>query len=304
MKTILVSGASGVVGYGILKSLKGFNKIGTTIYETSAASLFSDVVKIALPTDDKNYMDNLCDIIEDYRVDMIIPSIECDVYKWNEHRDILHEITFPLLNRPGLIDLCADKWVFYQEFKDSKYAIPTLIEGDIDILHIPYILKPRHGFGSKGIIRVEDEFDEIRVTNWSNYIIQPIIGTDDEEYTVSGFFDPDSNLIDYFPLRRKLSGGFTSEAIVEDRGFRDILSELAEIFKPIGPTNFQFRFDGDQAKLLEINPRISSATSIRAAFGYNESKMSIDYFLEGIKPKPVPKPFGRRAIRYTEDFIL
>ena len=33
MKTILVSGASGIVGYGILKSLKncGYKLIGTTI---------------------------------------------------------------------------------------------------------------------------------------------------------------------------------------------------------------------------------------------------------------------------------
>jgi carbamoyl-phosphate synthase large subunit len=56
-------------------------------------------------------------------------------------------------------------------------------------------------------------------------------------------------------------------------------------------------------KLLEINPRISSATSIRAAFGYNESIMSVDYFLRGKVPM---QPVVRKgvAIRYAEEHIF
>ena len=50
--TILVSGASGIVGYGILRSLKnaGCTLIGTTIYEESPADCFSDIVEIAPKT--------------------------------------------------------------------------------------------------------------------------------------------------------------------------------------------------------------------------------------------------------------
>ena len=56
-------------------------------------------------------------------------------------------------------------------------------------------------------------------------------------------------------------------------------------------------------KLLEINPRISSSTSIRAAFGYNECKMAIEYYLENKKPE---QPFIKqgRAVRYIEDYIF
>ncbi len=56
-------------------------------------------------------------------------------------------------------------------------------------------------------------------------------------------------------------------------------------------------------KLLEINPRISSSTSIRTAFGYNECAMAVEYYLEGKTPKqPVIRP--GRAVRYTEDLIF
>jgi len=304
---ILVSGASGIVGYGILKSLKGHKLIGTTIYDFSPAQGFCNVVEKILPTNDPNYINNLCEIIKKHKVDMIIPSIECDMYKWNDEREVLQEITFPLLNNSSLISACWDKWVFFLHLikHNSMYAIPTELGIQLNKFQYPFLLKPIHGFGSKGIIKIRDKKDKEQKIEDISYITQPIIGSDEEEYTVSGFFDKDSNLIDYFPLRRKLSkAGFTEQAIVEDRGFENVLIELADIFKPIGPTNFQFRFDGDTPKLLEINPRISSATSIRAAFGYNETEMSISYFLKNILPLVCEKPIGRKAIRYTEDYIF
>jgi carbamoyl-phosphate synthase large subunit len=60
MKTVLVSGASGIVGYGTLKSLKNFEKslrlIGTTIYEDSVAQGFCDIFEKAPLTNDENYI--------------------------------------------------------------------------------------------------------------------------------------------------------------------------------------------------------------------------------------------------------
>lgn len=304
---ILVSGASGVMGYGILKTLKGLGHklIGTTIYNFSVAPCFCDEVEIVLPTNHPNYISDLNRIIKKHNIDMIIPGIEDDVYKWNNEKESL--LTYPLLNNKSLIELCFNKWLFYQKLSKvlSKYAIPTSIS-DIPLYPFPFLLKPIHGYGSKGIEKVEDEDGfSYHHNRGIIHIQQPIIGSNNEEYTVSGFFDSESNLIDYFPLRRKLSsGGFTGEAIVEDRNFKEVLVDLAKVFNPIGPTNFQFRFDHDIPKLLEINPRISAATSIRAAMGYNEAGMSINYFLNNKLPEIKDKPIGRKAIRYTEDLIF
>jgi carbamoyl-phosphate synthase large subunit len=315
-KTILVSGASGIVGYGILKSLKdkGHNLIGTTIYDDSVAEAFCDTVIKVLPTSHPAYIEVLCDVIERHHVDMIISGIECDMYKWNQEREKLWRYTFPLLNNPSLIELCDDKWKFYEALVDDnpKYAIPTTLDKHATFNIPNLLLKPRHGFGSKGIIKIKT-FEDFLVHQedvGEKLMIQPIIGTEDEEYTVSGFFDRTSNLVDYFPLKRKLSkDGFTQQAEVEDRNFGEVLIDLAKTFKPIGATNFQFRFDGEQPKLLEINPRISSATSIRILFGYNEAEMSVEYFLNGkLPPKEKRLIFkevlGRKAIRYTEDYIF
>ncbi len=82
------------------------------------------------------------------------------------------------------------------------------------------------------------------------------------------FFDDDSQLCASIGMKRKLSKqGFTEAAsVIEDKNIKAILQELAVIFRPVGPTNFQFRKHQGAWKLLEINPRISSATSIRTAF--------------------------------------
>lgn len=315
MRTILVSGASGIVGYGVLKSLRNqnLNLIGTSIYSESPANCFSDKFLLAPKTSDATYLDWLLSTIQHYRVDMIIPCIEDDMYLWNREREKLNKVTFPLLNSNPLIQLCRDKWLFYNHL--IKYAPDYAIESSLDNnfmllvkkFGLPFLLKPRQGFASKGIIYVNNlsTFSTYQHKIGTELMAQPIVGDNNHEYTVSAFFDKNSNLCCYNQLRRKLAKtGFTEFAeTVSLNGIELILNRLSAIFKPVGPTNFQFRYASGKLKLLEINPRISSSTSIRSAFGYNESLMSIKYFIDGIVPSLLPSRKGK-AFRFTEDFII
>lgn len=318
MTTILVSGASGLVGYGTLKSLRkadqGYHLIGTSIYDDSVAPAFCDVFELAPLTSDENYIDWLIGIIEKHKVDLIIPGIEADMLEWNKQREKLAATGVKLLlNNPDLIKLCSDKWNFYSALHASGSAlvIDSTLEGSFEELQasfgLPFLLKPRQGFASKGIVIVDSKetFTKHQHDLGSVVMAQPIVGTNEEEYTVSAFFDHNSSLLCFMELKRKLSKeGFTEKAqVVSLPGVEDAIKELAELFKPIGPTNFQFRVHDGQLKLLEINPRISSATSIRAAFGYNESVMSVDYFLNGTLPT-VPRIKKGYAVRYIEEHIF
>lgn len=314
-RTILVSGASGVVGYGILKSLRrgeeNLRLIGSSIYDFSVAPKFCDIFVKAIPTSDSSYLDWLFHLIKKYSIDMIIPGIEIDMFTWNSNRKQLLEMgTFPLLNNSTLIDICKDKWLFYQcllhAYKDI--LIPTAIDYNKLNFSFPVLLKPRIGFGSKGIVKISNvkDLENYRAKIGKELMIQPLIGTDDEEYTVSGFFDTNSDLLNLISFKRKLSKeGFTQEAQVVNIDIENSIQKLAYILKPVGPTNFQFRIERGCFKLLEVNPRISSATSIRSALGYNESKMSIDYFLNEKTPErfDVLTVLHKRAIRYSEDYI-
>lgn len=316
-KNILVSGASGIVGYGILRSLainkEKYRLIGTSIYEDSVAPAFCDIFELALPTNHNGYLDWLCDVIKKHSIDMVIPGIEADMFFWNECREIIICAgASPMLNSYDLINLCRDKWNFYRDLVEviPEYLIPTTDQVGSNIYGFPYILKPKRGYGSQGVLRINnaDDYCELKEKIKSGLIMQPLIGSNDAEYTVSAFFEKEHNLIDYLPFKRKLSlGGYTESASVVDIDFGEILQKIGSSVKPIGPTNFQFRFDEKLGmRLLEINPRISSATSIRASLGYNESQMSVDYFLDGIMPVKINKESikNRRVVRYMEDYIF
>jgi carbamoyl-phosphate synthase large subunit len=318
MKTILVTGASGIVGYGVLRSLKNsalkIKLIGSTIYNDSVAQGFCDVFELAPLTSDPDYVNWLKLIIRKHNIDLIIPGIEADMYKWVENIPELEEAgTKLLLNKTDLISLCSDKWVFYESFikENTPYSIDTTLNSDyyhlVNEFGLPFILKPRRGFGSKGIIIVDsiEKFSKYKDDVGAILMAQRIVGNIDEEFTTSAFCDGTGGYFAIMTLRRKLSKeGFTEKAeVIGMSDIADAVSKLCKIFKPIGPTNFQFRKDKGLLKLLEINPRISSSTSIRTAFGYNESKMSVEYFLENkfIKQPEIKKG---KAVRYVEDFIF
>jgi carbamoyl-phosphate synthase large subunit len=134
---------------------------------------------------------------------------------------------------------------------------------------------------------------------------QPIVGSDSEEFTTSAFGDGSGGFFATMTLKRLLSkDGFTEKAeVVATDEFVAITAALCKHFRPTGPTNFQFRKCRDGIKLLEINPRISSSTSIRAAFGYNESAMAVEYLLEGRVPHQ-PAVTRGRAVRYVDEHIF
>jgi len=318
MKTILVSGASGIVGYGILRSLRNSSLpcrlIGTTIYEDSVAGEFSDVFEKALVTKDEGYTDWLVQTIRKHKVDLVIPSIEADLYKWAENKSEIEQTgAIVMLNNPELVETCKDKWDFYNELLKSgtSYAIETRLEGSFEELSsefgLPFLLKPRKGFASRGIVKVESEeiYNQNKSLMGPILMAQPLVGNDEEEYSTSAFCDGKGGVLASMSLKRKLAReGFTEKAEVVDLPeIKKAISELSQHFKPLGPTNFQFRADANGLKLLEINPRISSATSIRTAFGYNESEMAVNFYLNNITPGQ-PAIREGKAIRYTEDLII
>jgi carbamoyl-phosphate synthase large subunit len=288
--------------------------IGTSIYTDSVAPGFCDIFEVVPRTDSPDYLDQLVVLLRKHRVDVAFPGIDADMYRWADHAaEIEATGTKLVLNSRELISLCSDKWAFYQRQQKlmPTYAIPSYLDMDFDVLKancgLPFLLKPRRGFGSKGIVVIEtaEQFAGIAPVRKTTSMAQPIVGRDDEEFTVSAFCDGQGGYSASMALRRRLSrDGFTEKAEVVDQAeFSDAVRDLCRAFSPIGPTNFQFRKTEAGLRLLEINPRISSSTSIRAVFGYNEALMAADMAIEQRLPAQPDIKRGR-AVRYTEDFIF
>jgi carbamoyl-phosphate synthase large subunit len=316
MINILVTGVGAIIGYGVIKSLRSsrydINIIGIDIYSDAIGQNWCDAFEQVIPVIEPEYTTQILNILTKHKIDLIIPAIEQDVIFWaeNDINNIYSKAKVALNNR-DLIFTAYDKWRMHKKL--LQYNLPTIlscIEPDFESIKnkfgLPFMLKPRCSYASKGIIKIFDssDFKYWKGKSGGNYMFQQYIGSDDEEYTASIFGYGDGNSSNSIIFKRKLSAeGATKTALVVQDDLIDWnINKLVKIFKPIGPTNFQFRKNNDDFLLLEINPRISSSTSIRSYFGYNESEMCLQYYLNGERPDPV-KVIKGKAIRYIEDFI-
>ena len=318
MATVMVTGVGAIIGYGALRSLKASHPsiqlVGADIFQDAVGQAWCDRFVQAPLTSDPNFPSWLERVVKQYEVDLIIPAIEQDVLYFSDNRSQIERLRCSVvLNTKSLIDLSSDKWAMDRDLQsiNEPSRIPSVDNGSftevVEQVGLPFLLKPKRGYASKGIILVEDEatFNQNRSEFGSVLIAQQLVGSDDREFTVSIFGDAEGGVLAMSCLRRRLAAdGSTVKAISEHHdGLVEVVKRLAQHFRPEGPTNFQFREVGHEWKLLEINPRISSSTSIRTAFGYNESAMCVDYYLNGIRPSQ-PVILRGHAERYIEEVVV
>jgi len=315
-RTVLVTGVGAIIGYGVVRSLKKSRRavriVGMDIYPDAVGQIWCDAFDVATPAADPGYVGFLTDLIRKHQIDLVIPAIEQDVRRMScERRDLERTGARFALNNPELIELAHDKWAMHRWLNDAGLAaIPAAIDGTFGDLAerfgLPFIVKPRRGYASKGLVRVETEADYRYWRSKLNdeFMAQQLVGDDQHEFTVGAFGLGDGTVIGKIILRRTLArDGSTAKAwVCALPDLETLVDRLARKFRPVGPTNFQFRRHRDAYVLLEINPRVSSSTSFRTAFGSNDAEMCIEYFLEGRTPAP-PAVRPGFAARYIEDVV-
>jgi len=316
---VAVTGVGAIIGQGIVRSLRLSDRpvhvVGIDRNAESLGPQFCDAF-YAKPTHNESSEEYIAfwnKLLTDENIDLVLPGLEVDVFFLDSHRDSLNKQSAVLgLNQTKLINLARDKWRMGLELdKLDMPVIPAVLSDDWEVCKAelgepPFLLKPREGNGSRGMAQIHDVRD---LEYWSrksgeNYMIQKLIGSDDEEYTVGAFGFGDGESLDPIVFKRRLSGaGNTQYAeVIEHKVIENAVRKLSAHFKPLGPTNYQFRMEDGIAYLLEINPRLSSSTSLRAGFGYNEAEMSLGFYLDNAHPK-MPKVTKGRGWRYSEDFL-
>lgn len=316
MYNILVTGVGAVIGYGVVQSLKiskyDVKVIGIDIYEDAIGQEWCDVFEQGIPASSPEFPHFLKGIIEKYNIDLVIPAIEQDIDRIVNDYDYFKEInTKYVLNNFELINIANDKWLTHLKLIECNIpAIKTHIDGEYDILKEiignKMLLKPRKSYASKGIFEIlnNEEFNFWKKKLGSQFMVQQIVGELNSEFTVAVFGYGEGKCSNPICLKRKLGpdGATAKASVFQDEKLEKKVKQIVSYFNPIGPTNLQFRFHDGEYLLLEINPRISSSTSIRTAFNYNEAEMCIDYYLNNRLPNSIDIKLGK-AIRFLKDMI-
>lgn len=313
---VLVTGVGAIIGYGIVRSLRlcryDVNIVGMDVYHDAVGQKWCDAFLQAAWASDDNYCDFLVDVINKRSIDLVFFGLEQEIHRiCDDPGNLAGYFNKLVLNNKALIGLSRDKWHMSEHLNLNRMdTIKSLISGEydmiVDMLGLPFIVKPRRSSASKGLttIHSREDFHYWKAKLGENFMAQEYIGDDEHEYTVGVFGLGDGTFSQSIAFSRKLGreGSTVKAQTVDIPELDEEVEKLTALFKPVGPTNFQFRRHKGEYLLLEVNPRFSSSLSLRTAFGYNEPEMSVEYFVENKKPDPVVIKQGN-AVRYIEDVV-
>ena len=315
--SILVTGVGAIIGYGVIKSLRKSKYecfiLGIDIFDDASGQVWCDKFVQAIPAADDRYVSFLKSLIDKYHIDLVFFGTEQEIQKCFSCKEELGEYYSKfVINKDDIIIISEDKWDTTCFLKNNhlnyiKGSISCDFEEAKELFGLPFLLKPRRSYASKGIVRAfnKPDFDTWKKEQGSNFMVQELVGDENHEYTAATFGFGDGKCIQPIVMKRKLSkAGATDKAVVEPvKEIDEEIYKMVKLLKPVGPTNFQFRFHKGKYLLLEINPRISSSTSIRTEFGYNEAEMCIEYFLEHKIPTDKTIRKGK-AFRYITEAVI
>lgn len=262
------------------------------------------------------YIEAVQRAIERFHLDAIIPGTEAETERLTREQS---RLDVPVIaNSAGLIPLMMDKRLAEQRLRElglpfiPSYTLDQSREA-VSAHGFPLIAKPAVGTGgSRGLVMIFDQAELERyrahAAPGSRPMLQPYLGTPEEEYTVGVLSTPDGALVDSIIMRRKLMGlslfdareaggrrvavstGYSQGFFVEDEEIREFCETLSRALGSRGPLNLQLRRHEGKLFVFEIHPRFSGTTTMRADAGFNEPEVLLRHQLLG-------ETFGRLGHR-------
>lgn len=291
---VLVTAVGGIVGEGIVKSLRFANmshlspvnyKIYGVDMDDRAAGLYRCDHGIIVPSaSSAGYLESIKRIISENDIQAVYvgSDIELGILAIGKPDLESSSKVIVITNPPKVIDTARDKWRTFQFLNENNLpramsCLPEDKEEFIKKFGFPVVVKPREGYGSLHfyIVHNHDEMlyalEAIKKHGW-HPIIQEYLNETSQEFTSGVTIDKSGKYVmSSISLRKFPKHGQTYKAIVDSF---DLIRKSAEkVALKLGTRtaiNIQAKFDGKEAKVFEINPRLSATLPIRAVAGINE----------------------------------
>jgi len=280
-KNVLVTGIGGNVGQGIIRNIRktkfDINVIGTNIEDFSAGNHLCDTFyKVPYAVAD-NYITEIIKIVESEQIDLIIPSTDYEIYYLS-----LHQNKVPckiVVSDEQTASNYLDKYLTFCHLNKHGLAfatscLPSTYANQFD----EFILKPRKGRGSRGI-----QINPTLIEGFSDeeYMIQEL--HKGPEITTAFYVNKNNELHGFITLDRVLENGTTTHCKVVtqyDEKLKYLLEKIISVSTIKGSANLQSIVNSKgEIMPFEINCRISGTNSIRANFGFEDVKYTLEEWL-------------------------
>jgi len=299
---VLITSVGGIVGQGIIKSLKYNNKYsknktclynihGTDIVHDSSGLYRVDKFSIITKPESEQFIESIVNLCTNNNIDVIFPGSDIELPILSKNKKTIESKTSAkiITNNSKVIEICRDKYKTFEFLKNNNLNyIPSSLAKDSEIFikenKFPLIVKPCEGFGSKFFNIVKTNTDlNYAISTIENYgwtpIIQKYLKNDNKEFTTGITIDKNGKqIMSSIVIKKILKHGQTYKAIIDDYPEIKKISEItAKKVGGIGAINIQLRIDedDDEAKIIEINPRFSATCPMRTVAGINEPDIVI-----------------------------
>lgn len=269
--------------------------IAVDLLDTAPALYFADeFLQIRRVTDD-GYVDELISICKEKHINLIIPTIDTELYVLSENKELIEKETGAkiMVSNKELIQVIRDKFKTHDFLNKHGFNTPKVIS-DKDIenknYEFPLFIKPLDGSSSMNNFKINNE-EELKF--FRKYVNRPIIQTfvEGQEYCIDIFTDFEGNPITIVPKLRVAAraGEIMKGKIVKDKRIIEYMKKLIKIIKPVGEINVDCIVSDDKITIIEINGRFAGGSPMSFKAGAN-SPLNLIKLLNGEK------------LEYNEDY--
>ncbi len=321
MVTVLVTGCGGAIGMGVIKALRMGSRnihligVDTDLYAPSfylkSRLYLLDKTYIVPNTENPEYIPKIVEICQIENVNIIFPCTDPELEIISASIDEITRYGIKVIICPSkTIQTCRDKWLTYENLSCylpiAKSALPeTGIEKALKFTGLPAIIKPRKGWGSRQIAKIESlEEARILLTRIPTPIIQKYLTG--AEYTVDCLADKNGKVICVVPRKRvKILGGISFQGItVRNENLIELGKKIAKHLEFIGPFNFQVINNCEETKIVEINPRFSGTGILSVMAGANIPYLALREICGKRIPSKIDFEDGLILSRYFEEIYV
>lgn len=246
----------------------GFDRVVGTDCSAYAPALYETDAHYLVPRmTEPDYLDTILDICRKESIHAVLPLQEDELALIASHRRLFTDIgVTPVVSALSAIDLCRDKYAFYQHLISQHLPALTscdsfhafLKEQAEGHMNLPVFLKPQKGCGSIGIQKVKhlELLEALCKYADEDYIIQNL--AEGEEFGADIYVDMLTRKPVSLFVKKKLRmrAGETEKSIsYKDESLFNLILDTISTLELSGPIDMDiFQVDGVYY-ISEINPR-------------------------------------------------
>ncbi len=308
-QVVMVTGAGGPAGVSVIQALgkAGHRTVGVDASPDAVGIRLADSGGTLPRADEPGFGAALAALGCEHSVTAVISSVAeelvalADVTADLDAAGIAH--WFP---EPAAVVSCTDKWFFHQALTAAGLPGPPTALGTAEGVPGPWVVKPRHGRGSRDIHLTDDATSIPRlVAEVPDAMVQHCLTG--QEFTIDALTDHNGLVVAAVPRwRSETKAGisvrgetFAHDALVE--GVAALMGALGLT----GPANIQgFIPEAGTFTFTEVNPRFSGGLPLSLGAGAE----LVEQYLRGmlgypLQPDRLGYRIGVRMYRYFEEII-